>query len=498
MFGTHIAFFPSRFQRWKQWLSEPVDIRPLVFFRMLFGLLMAIHCFYALYSGAVFHKFIEPPFTFNYIGFDWLQPLPGNGMYYFYAGMGLAALLVMAGALYRLSSFCLALLWSLQYGMQKVDYNNHYYLILLIAWILFLSPANRLFSVDAWKRPSLCQNQCHRIWLWLFLFQTSVLFVFAAMNKLDGDWVSGRFLRIQFSRFGEEAWLGPLYHQNWFPIFIAYAGILFDLLIVPALFWKRTRMLALLLSLLFHAFNAYTFRIGIFPFLAFSLNVFFLDRSTLNKIKALPITEQKPESVMASWQYYLLVSYVLFQLLVPLRYMLYPGNVYWTDEGYRLSWKMMLRTKSGTVRFKIMNQQTGMVQYQDPRNELSPFQTMWLAGSPDMIWQYAQRIKHRAEKQTTGTVSVYVISSVSLNRYTPQALVDSTVDLGKVKWNYWEHQAWIRPFCEEIKKADCRKLRSYLDPMPWTEQLQQSAWLYFHGIGFQLLFQSPECNGCSR
>lgn len=447
--NTALALFPRRGRGWRAWLAEPADIRPLVCFRMLFGLLMAIHCFYALNSGSVYHKFVEPPFTFNYIGFNWLQPLPGNGMYYFYGLMGIAALLVLLGAAFRLSSFAFALLWTLQYGMQKVDYNNHYYLILLLSWLLFLSPANRLLSVDAWLRPSLRSHQCNRFWHWLFLFQTTLLYVFAALNKLDPDWVSGRFLRIQFSRFGEEALLGPLYHQHWFPVFIAYAGILFDLCIIPALLWKRSRTTALLLSVLFHAFNAYTFRIGIFPFLAFGLSVFFLDAGWFDKISSPQKTVSAPAPSFTTGKFYLLLVYVLIQLLLPLRYWIYPGNVYWTDEGYRLSWKMMLRTKSGTVRFKVKEQTTGNIYYIDPRNELSAYHCLWLAGSPDMIWQYAQRIKHRANKGSGEKITVYAISSVSLNRYPPQPLVDSTVDLANTQWNYWKHQAWIQPFVEK-------------------------------------------------
>ena len=41
----------------------------------------------------------------------------------------------------------------------------------------------------------------------------------------------------------------------------------------------------------------------------------------------------------------LLGIYVAFQLLVPLRHWLYPGDVNWTDEGHRFSWRMKLRYK---------------------------------------------------------------------------------------------------------------------------------------------------------
>ena len=50
---------------------------------MAFGLLIAVESFGALLTGWVKRAFIDPEFTFTFIGFEWLQPLPGNGMYWY-------------------------------------------------------------------------------------------------------------------------------------------------------------------------------------------------------------------------------------------------------------------------------------------------------------------------------------------------------------------------------------------------------------------------------
>ena len=39
----------------------------------------------------------------------------------------------------------------------------------------------------------------------------------------------------------------------------------------------------------------------------------------------------------------LFILFFALQLLVPLRHFLYPGDVFWTQEGYRFSWQMYLR-----------------------------------------------------------------------------------------------------------------------------------------------------------
>jgi hypothetical protein len=133
-------------------------------------------------------------------------------------------------------------------------------------------------------------------------------------------------------------------------------------------------------------------------------------------------------------------------LLLPLRYLAFPGNVLWTEEGYKMSWKMMLRTKTGTVHFKIQDKQTAAVSYHYTAERFSKMHMMWLAGAPDIIWQYAQRLKKEQEQLGKKNVAVYAISSLSMNRHKAQPLVDSTVDLAHQPWQPFIHSSWIVPF----------------------------------------------------
>ncbi len=78
-------------------LFEPVDSASLVFFRMVFGLLMLVEVFRYLDYGWIARYFIRPQVLFTYPGFDWVQPWPGDGMYYHFYVLGLAALGMMCG-----------------------------------------------------------------------------------------------------------------------------------------------------------------------------------------------------------------------------------------------------------------------------------------------------------------------------------------------------------------------------------------------------------------
>ena len=91
----------SRYHPAAKNLFEEVDNSPLIAFRIIFGALLFYHILAALLNGTVYKDFIQPPFTFNFIGFDFLQPLPGDGMYFYFGLMALLALMIMLGGWYR-------------------------------------------------------------------------------------------------------------------------------------------------------------------------------------------------------------------------------------------------------------------------------------------------------------------------------------------------------------------------------------------------------------
>ncbi|HBL78993.1 MAG TPA: hypothetical protein DDZ79_03155, partial [Aequorivita sp.] len=53
-----------------KFLFKQIDNIGLVLFRVVFGLLITIEAFGAIATGWVRRTLVEPPFTFNFIGFD--------------------------------------------------------------------------------------------------------------------------------------------------------------------------------------------------------------------------------------------------------------------------------------------------------------------------------------------------------------------------------------------------------------------------------------------
>ena len=73
----------------KTWLNTPLSILPLVIFRIGFGVLMFASTVRFIARGWVSEFYLVPQFHFTYLGFGWIQPLPGVWMY---AALGLIAL----------------------------------------------------------------------------------------------------------------------------------------------------------------------------------------------------------------------------------------------------------------------------------------------------------------------------------------------------------------------------------------------------------------------
>ena len=65
-------------------LFKQIDNTGLTLFRIVFGLLITIEAFGAIATGWVKRVMVDPEFTFNFIGFDFLQNFQGPGMYVYF------------------------------------------------------------------------------------------------------------------------------------------------------------------------------------------------------------------------------------------------------------------------------------------------------------------------------------------------------------------------------------------------------------------------------
>ncbi|MBU2905290.1 HTTM domain-containing protein [Arenibacter algicola] len=431
-----------------RFLFKQIDNSPLLIFRVFFGILVSLECYGAIATGWVRKNLIDPEFTFNFIGFDWLQPLPGIGMYLYFIAMGTLGICIALGYRYRFSAAAFALLWTGVYLMQKTAYNNHYYLLVLIALIMTFLPANRDYSLDAKRNPSIKANHMSAYIKWAIVFQLFIVYTYASLAKMYGDWLDFSIIEILFKNKKSYPIIGGLLQEPLVHRVVGVSGILFDFLIVPALLWKPTRKWAFFASIFFHLFNSIVFQIGIFPYLALAFTVFFFEPETIRKLffkKKAPyqggaiIVPPQRELVLG-----ILSLYFLIQLALPIRHYFIKDDVLWTEEGHRLSWRMMLRSRTGITTFRIVNHTNGNSYLVNLDDYLTRGQKSKIKSYPDFMWQFAQRLK-REYNEKGEDISVFVNSRVSVNGKPYQEFIDPKIDLGNVSWNYFGHNDWILP-----------------------------------------------------
>lgn len=425
---------------------RPIDNAPLILFRILLGALIMAESFFAMFTGWVKSNLINPTIPIPHIGFDFLVPLPGVGMYIYYTIMGVFGLGILLGYKYRISLAGFTLLWTGVYLMQKASYNNHYYLLILVCIIMLFLPANKYASLDVKKDPSLKSLSMPQWCAWLIILQMSIVYFFATIAKFYPDWLNGTYTGILFGGMSNYPIIGSLFKEKWFHLFIAYSGILFDGLIIPALLWKRTRNLAFIASLIFHLFNSLILKIGIFPYFALSVFVFFYPPETIRALffKKKPIlkSEDIPYYSSSKVVLYFFIPFFMLQLLLPLRHWFIKGDVLWTEEGHRLSWRMMLRDKRGMTSFRVIDKKTKLDLNYNLSEKLTPKQLGLVATKPDGMWQMAQHIKEEFA-QKGREVEIYIDSRLSVNGKPYLLFIDPTVDFAEAKWDYFRHNEWI-------------------------------------------------------
>jgi hypothetical protein len=140
-----------------------------------------------------------------------------------------------------------------------------------------------------------------------------------------------------------------------------------------------------------------------------------------------------------------IILFFSFQLLFPWRYLLYPGNVFWTEEGYRFCFRVMLMEKAGTATFYVKDARSGREGEVVNGDFLNAHQEKQMAMQPDMILQFAHFLKQHYEKQGLVDPSVRAEVYVTLNGRPSQLLIDPQVDLTKIR-DGWSHKKWITEY----------------------------------------------------
>lgn len=432
------------------WLSAPQSIAPLVTFRVLFGLLMAYGAIRFMLNGWIEKLYGEPTFFFKFYGFHWVTEPSVAGAYALYFAIAISAIFISIGFLYRLSVIVFFLTFSWAELIDATNYLNHYYLVCLLAILLFFVPANAARSVDVIIWPKFARSHVPAWHRYMLILQLSIVYFFAGLAKLNPDWIMRAMpLAIWLPEHSDLPLVGSLLKQEWVAYAFSWFGAFYDLTIVAWLLWKPSRPFAYLAVLAFHLMTWMLFNIGLFPLIMITSTLIFFAPETHASWWQIPLSKQtKIWPPIGKTARVLLLIFFAIQFILPLRILAYPGSTFWTEEGYRFGWRVMLVEKNGQATFAVHDPATNRVAEVNNKEFLTDFQEKQMAIQPDFMLQYAKHLAGiYAERYNITNPKVTADVFVALNGRTSQRFIDPEVDLVAETDNLLP-KTWILPLAQ--------------------------------------------------
>ena len=423
-------------------LFSPKKYYTLVFFRVIFGIVTLVSSVRFLLKGWVNELFLEPSFHFKYYGFDWIKELGIVEMYSLFGLMIVCSIFIAIGFLYRFAIVLFFLLFSYFELIDLTNYLNHYYFVSLMAFVLVFLPANCNFSLDA-KFQLVKRRQLIPAWtIGIIVLQLSIVYFYAGIAKLNYDWlIEANPLKIWLAPHSNLPIIGQYMDQPITAYLFSWGGAIFDLSVPFLLLFKKTRWIGYTLVVVFHSVTSILFPIGVFPFVMIACTLVFFSQDFhkiiisyfANTEDQIDIKNASNKVKNKSVVFLFLSVFVIFQLLFPLRYLLYNNDLFYTEQGYRFSWRVMLMEKVGYANFKIHPFSDSRSITIDNRDYLTPQQEKMLSTQPDFILQYAHYLGEIYSNQYEEQVEVKADIFVTINGCPSQRYVKKDLDLMQIK-----------------------------------------------------------------
>lgn len=435
----------------KAWLNRPVHLAPLAVFRILFGALALYSTLRFAAYGWIETLYIDPTLLFPFYGWEWLPRPSAMGMYALFAIMGVGALGTMLGWFYRWSIAAFWVCFTYVELLDRANYLNHYYFVTLVAAALILLPAAKMASIDVLRSPH--KGKQAAPW-WAVNFPRiliTLLYFYAGIAKLQSEWLLDAMpMKMWLPVHADMPLIGGLLDEPWVAYAFSWAGAGFDLLVGFALWFKHLRKWAYVAVLCFHTVTWLLFPIGVFPLMMMVLTLVFFPASTHMKalrFLRIPLSDSgvycfpKRSKHAVGWGFALLM---LAQVLYPFRHALYPGDLFWNEEGYRFSWRVMLMEKAGNASFFVKDARYPGEQEVTLGTYLTPNQVKQLATQPDMLVYFAHWIGQEYASQGVHDPKVRAEVWVSLNGKGSQLFIEPYFNLMEAQDGF-HHQDWVIP-----------------------------------------------------
>lgn len=189
----------------------------------------------------------------------WLEgPVPAPAVWALTAVTVLAGLAALVGWRWRASALVLAMGTAAPMLVEQQTYSNHRTYLTLVVLLLAFTAADRRWSPSRSARPTPGAQWA----VLLVLSQLSVLYLFAALSKVQPTFLSGAGLR-SWSR-----WELP----EEIAMVLALGTVVGELVLAIGLWFRRSRVLACLIGFMLHVPIVLVLEEGTWELLAFALS----------------------------------------------------------------------------------------------------------------------------------------------------------------------------------------------------------------------------------
>ena len=411
----------------------PTDGTGLRFLRAVAGLVAAVTCARALVHGWIDTLWVTPPGRLPYPNLGWVPVPPRGVLVALVVVCGLAGAAVVLGVAERALLGTVAVGMSWLGALDAAAYLNHEVLLVALAALVALLPTGR--AVPRWA-VALPRVLVGSVYLW------------AAVAKLDPGWLEGRPLLVWLGARGDVPLVGSLLVRPPAAPLLAWASLVFEVLVVPALAWRRTRTGALAAVVAFHGATALLFPLGVFPWLMAGVAVGAFAPRWLPWVPRLGAwsppssSPPPPEAPGRVARRIVATAIVAVCVLAPVRAVLPGSDPAYDGTGDHLAWRVMDHARSGFVTWLVTDRATG-ASWEEPAGErLAPHQVRQLGATVSLLPEAARQVRRAwAREGLDVEVRAEVLLSVDGGRAVQ--VVDPTVDLSRVGWGPG-HPRWAR------------------------------------------------------
>ncbi len=346
----------------QRYLMHPVSSVQLGIFRIFFGIILSIQ-FLNLRNNVV-EFFSINKFQLTYDFFHFIKPLPNpylSILFYILAGF---SILLSLGVFYRISVIIVTIGLLYVFLLEHIFYNNHYYLMILMLFILCISKKSEFGSITFRDKLGL-ELQDIKVPRWNLLLQQYMLFILyfcGGVAKINQEWLfyAQPVLSWLPDMLGEErVAILSIEKQQIIAYFLTYSGLLIDLFAGFLLLNKRTFKFIAIVLILFHISNLFLFDIGMFPYFGIASLILFVPTSYFNnwKIVKNEIDDKDTSGLLSLTKRntitFFVVSWMVIHLILPFRGYLIRDWRMWHEIGWKFSWTMKLRTKETAIALKV-------------------------------------------------------------------------------------------------------------------------------------------------